>query len=89
MEVVEASLAIIGGSAIGLFLAHAHRDRAASPRRAYEEEMAEHREFYVALAAARRLRSRCQSEDEDALGEITSVELSLDPSNSRSSRTCI
>jgi len=62
LDMVDVCMAVIGSGAIGFFLASVYKGRAASQRRAYEDEMTEHREFYAALAMARRLRSDTQSD---------------------------
>lgn len=65
LNVIGVLIIIAGGVAMGVFLTSAHRERIASQHRAYEREMAEHRDLYAALAMRRRLKRGSSPEDED------------------------
>jgi hypothetical protein len=58
-------IAVAGGGAIGAFLTSAYHERIRNQHRAYEKEMAEHRDLYAALAMRRRLKPGSSSEDEN------------------------
>lgn len=65
LDAIGVLIIIAGGVAIAVFLTSAYRERIASQRRAYENEMAEDRNFYAALARRRRHRQSISPEDED------------------------
>ena len=65
VDVIGALVIICGGGAIGVFLTNANYERRANQHRAYEKEMAEHRDLYAALAMRQRLNPGIASEDED------------------------
>lgn len=57
-------LAMLIGSAIGLLVTAAHYEQIALRKWAYEKEIAEHREFYAALGAFRRIKPDHAPDDE-------------------------
>ena len=61
---VELLLSLLIGAAIGVLVTVAHYEQAAHRRRAYEEEVAEGREIYAALAMFRRIKPVHPSDDE-------------------------
>jgi hypothetical protein len=65
LDAIGVLIIIAGVLAIGVFLAGAYRERIASQHRAYENEMAEDRNLYAALARHRRLKRGSSPEDED------------------------
>ncbi len=58
-------LALLIGGAIGLLITTAHYEHIALRRWAYEKEIAEHREFYAALGAFRRIKPDHAPDDDD------------------------
>ncbi|HEY1641994.1 MAG TPA: hypothetical protein VGG35_14985 [Streptosporangiaceae bacterium] len=68
MEVVDAIGALVvlaGGAAIGVFLTSAYHERIRNQHRAYEIDMAEHRDQYAALAQRRRLQPASSREEDE------------------------
>jgi hypothetical protein len=65
VDVIGALVIISGGGAIGVFLTNAYHERVESQHRAYEKEMAEHRDLYAALAMRQRLKPGSASQDEE------------------------
>lgn len=65
VDLIGALVIVSGGAGIGVFLTNARYERIASQHRAYEKEMAEHRDLYAALAMRQRLKPGISSEDED------------------------
>jgi hypothetical protein len=57
-------LALLTGGVIGLLVTAAHYEQIALRQRAYEEEMAERREFYAALGMFRHIRPDHARRDE-------------------------
>lgn len=64
VDVIGVLVAVTGGGAIGVFLTSAYHERIRNQQRAYEKEMAEHRDLYAALAMRQRLKPG-NSEDEE------------------------
>jgi hypothetical protein len=62
---VELLLTLLIGAAIGVLVTVAHYERTARRRRAYEEEIAESREIYAALAMFRHIKPVHPSDDEE------------------------
>jgi hypothetical protein len=62
---VELLLTLLIGGAIGVLVTVAHYERAAHRRQAYEQEVAEGREIYAALAMFRRIKPVHPSDDEE------------------------
>jgi hypothetical protein len=56
-------LALLIGGLIGLTLTKAHYDQIAMRQRQYEAEIAEHHEFYAALALYRRFKAGKSPDD--------------------------
>ena len=65
VDVIGALVIISGGGAIGVFLTNAYHERIESQHRAYEKEMAEHRDLYSALAMRQRLKPGSAPQDEE------------------------
>ncbi|MCW2895244.1 MAG: hypothetical protein JWO75_4733 [Actinomycetia bacterium] len=61
---VELLLTLLIGGAIGVLVTVAHYERAAHRRQAYEQEVAEGREIYAALAMFRRIKPVHPSDEE-------------------------
>lgn len=61
---VGLAMALLTGGTVGLFLTAAHYERIASQQREYEKEMAEGRDFYVALAMLRHIKPVNPADDE-------------------------
>lgn len=61
---VELLLTLLIGGAIGVLVTVAHYERAAHRRQAYEQEIAEGREIYAALAMFRRIKPVHPSDEE-------------------------
>jgi hypothetical protein len=58
LDFAGALIIVAGSGAIGVLMIGAYRERIKSRHRAYEAEMAEHRDLYVALARQRRTADR-------------------------------
>ncbi|HWG64870.1 MAG TPA: hypothetical protein VG253_24560 [Streptosporangiaceae bacterium] len=62
---VELLLTLLVGGAIGVLVTVAHYERAAHRRQAYEQEIADGREIYAALAMFRRIKPVHPSDEEE------------------------
>lgn len=65
VDVIGALVIICGGGGIGVFLTNAYHERIENQHRAYEKEMAGHRDLYAALAMRKRLSLGSSSGDEE------------------------
>jgi hypothetical protein len=65
IDVIGVLIAVTGGGAIGVFLTSAYHERVRNQQRAYEKEMAQHRDLYAALAMRQRLNPGSSSENEE------------------------